>query len=323
MNIQPIFAYKFDKKGGGTPLSGSVISKEIADKNLAWVHLDTNNPDTKAWLEEEISYLDPFIVSALLADETRPRITEIGDGMLIILRGVNLNENADPEDMVSLRLWVDSSRIISVRRRSIKAVTDIEDKLKAGNGPKDAGDFICMLVATLFSRMSPVFTALDEMTDDAEEKVAENPDASLRSDIVTIRKQAIMFRRYMAPQKDVISQLRISNMSWIKEKHARHLQESLNLITRYIEDLDAIRERAQIIKDELATVLADKLNKNMYVLSIIAGIFLPLGFLTGLLGINVGGIPGAEYQGSFLIFCLMLAIVVALQIFIFKKFKWF
>jgi len=92
---------------------------------------------------------------------------------------------------------------------------------------------------------------------------------------------------------------------------------------RYIEELEAIRERAQIVKDELSNILTEKLNKNMYVLSIIGAIFLPLGFLTGLLGINVGGIPGANYENAFSIFLAILFIIVFIQVFIFKKYKWF
>lgn len=318
-----ILSFGFDGKGGGKPLSSDEINKELESKNLAWVHMDAEHPDTRKWLEKEISTLDPFVVGALLAEETRPRMTEIDGGVLIILRGVNLNEDSRPEDMVSIRLFVDERRIISVRRRKLKAVEDLKEKIEKGKGPKNSGEFICMLSSGLFNRMSPVLTGLDELTDDAEEKVSENPDANLRESIVDIRKQAIMFRRYMAPQRDAIGQLRIADLKWIDDSHKRHLQESHNLITRYVEDLDAIRERAQVIKDELNTALADKLNKNMYVLSVIAAIFLPLGFLTGLFGINVGGIPGASSADSFTIFCGLLAVIVILQVLIFKKMKWF
>ncbi len=323
MNDAIIFAYDFDGKGGGKPLEGAAISKKLSDKQLAWVHLDATHAETKPWLEKEIAYLDPFIIDALLADETRPRMTQINDGVLLILRGVNLNENADPEDMVSIRLWVDSHRIISIRRRKVRAAQDIRQRLEEGTGPKDAGQFISMLVSRLFDRIQPVLTALDESTDIVEENLLEDASTSLREAIVDVRKKAILFRRYMAPQRDAIGQLRMAELSWLDDYHRRHLQENYNLVTRYVEDLDTIRERAQIVKDELANILADKLNHNMYVLSVIAAIFLPLGFLTGLLGINVGGIPGTDNHNAFFIFCGILTALVIAQIFFFKKLKWF
>ena len=69
-------------------------------------------------------------------------------------------------------------------------------------------------------------------------------------------------------------------------------------------------------------MLSDQMNKKMYVLSIISAIFLPLTFLTGLLGINIGGIPGAQSDNAFLIFSLMLVAIVSIQYIIFKKKNW-
>ena len=65
------------------------------------------------------------------------------------------------------------------------------------------------------------------------------------------------------------------------------------------------------------------MNKNMYVLSVISAIFLPLGFLTGLFGINIGGIPGVEDPNAFWVFSGILVVIVSLQIWIFKKLGWF
>ncbi|MCB1531948.1 MAG: zinc transporter ZntB [Alphaproteobacteria bacterium] len=318
-----LHACTIEGDGNGKVLSGQAVTDKIRADSLAWVHLDANNPDTRKWIKSELTYLDDIIINALLANETRPRILEFDQGALLILRGVNLNENEEPEDMISIRLWIDKSRIISIQRRKLKAVTDIKEKLESGSGPKDAGDFIAMLSARLFERMEPIFSALDETLDDIEEQVMEEPDASERQNITNIRRQAIVFRRYIAPQRDVIAHLRTSEISWLDQNHKRHLQENLDRVIRYIEDLDAIRERAQIIKDELANILADRMNRNMYMLSVVAAIFLPLGFLTGLLGINVGGIPGADNPQAFAMFIGMLTVVVILQIWLFKKLKWF
>lgn len=315
-------AYELDGTGRGIPLSGKDISHKLEATELAWVHLDARHEATRPWLEEHVSYLDPFILDALLAEETRPRIMEHKDGMLVILRGVNLNENAEPEDMISIRLWIDSHRIISTRQRKLRAVSDLRDRLDTGYGPKDAGDFLATLSARLFERMEPVILELDERTDTVEAEIIDTPDTKFRHEITDIRKMAIILRRYIAPQKDVLYHLKSTEQNWISTSNKRQIHESLDRVTRYIEDLDAIRERAQIVKDELANILADKMNKNMYVLSVVAAIFLPLGFLTGLLGINVGGMPGAENDVAFWIVCLLCLLSAGGLIGLFKLLKW-
>ncbi len=323
MSEHILAAYEFDENGGGKKLTSSEIQGSINSPKPAWVHLDANHPDTKKWIEKEFPKMEPLVLRALLEDETRPRITEINDGILLILRGANLNDNSQPEDMVSIRLWVDRRGIISLRKRKLRAIGDIEDSINNGLGPKSTAEFICILVERLFKRMEPVLASLDERTDNIEENIIENPNTQHREEIIDIRRKAIIFRRYMAPQRDAINNMRIANLSWMDDNDKKRLSESINHVTRFIEDLDAIRERAQIVKDELANILSDRLNRNMYLLSVIAAIFLPLGFLTGLLGVNIGGIPGVDNTYAFGFFCGILFVIVLIQIIIFKKNKWF
>jgi len=318
-----IFAYGLNDDGTGEALSGKAISEGLEGEQLAWVHLDAGHESTAAWLAEELNYLDPYVVLALTAEETRPRMTQVDKGAIIILRGVNLNTGADIEDMVSVRLFIDQHRIISLQMRDVKAVALIESKIPSGAGPKSSGEFLTRLVTQLTGRFETVLSDLDDLTDDTEERLLIDADAGLRQDIVNIRKKAIVFRRHMSPQREAISQLRMAEFEWLTDTHRRNLQENYNHIIRYVEELDAIRERAQIVKDELANIIADRLNKNMYVLSVIAAIFLPLGFLTGLLGINIGGIPGVNSPAAFTVFCSFLILVVAVQVVIFRKLKWF
>jgi len=323
-NEPVLSAYEFDGNGRGVilPLSRQVEAVR-SDSSVTWLHLDASHPNTRDWLHQNVNYLDTLILDALLAEETRPRVTENEQGLLIILRGVNLNENEEPEDMISIRLWVDAQRIISMRRRKLKAVQDIRNRLEQGNGPKNSAEFLIMLATRLFQRMEPVLIELDQRTDNIEEKIVEKPDADCRYEVIDIRKKAIMLRRYIAPQKDVISYLRICDMPWLEKFQRRQLQENLDRLTRYVEDLDAIRERAQIVKDELSNALTERMNKNMYLLSIVAAVFLPLGFVTGLLGINVGGVPGVDNNAAFWIVSGVCIGFVLIMTVAFRWLKWF
>jgi zinc transporter len=318
-----LFAVAFDGQGGAQELAADATVRTLRSEQLAWAHLDANHAHTATWLRQAVPYLDNLAIEALLADETRPRFDEIDQGALVILRGVNLNDDAAPEDMISVRLWVDQARIISLQKRNLKAVQDILQKLQDGKGALDSGAFITQLILRLLERMEPTLATLDDRMDALEEQILHAPDKTLRSQIVELRREAIILRRYIAPQRDAVNRMRASELPWLEGKSRRRLQECYDRLSRYVEDLDAIRERSQIVQDELTTTLADRLNKNMYVLSVIAAIFLPLGFLTGLLGVNIGGLPGTEDPNAFLLFSLGMIVLVALQILLFRWLKWF
>lgn len=297
--------------------------QKLESDDLAWVHLDGTHPDARQWLSKNLSYLDPFVASALVADETRPRVSVIGDGALVILRGANTNTDQSPEDMISVRMWIDAHRVISVQLRPLRSVNILAEQIAAGKGPREAGSFIAALVERLNSFIGPVVAEMDETVDELEVRLLDDPDPKERHEIVAARRKAIIIRRFLAPQKDAIAQLRDGAMAWVTPINRRHLSESFQVLQRNVEDLDAIRERTQVVQDELTSVLADRMNRNMYILSVIAAIFLPLGFLTGLLGINIGGIPGSENPNAFIVFIGMMIVVVALQIWVFRKMRWF
>lgn len=111
-------------------------------------------------------------------------------------------------------------------------------------------------------------------------------------------------------------------ISWIDEYRKIEIRETNDQLMRHIEELDTIRDKVILIQEELTNRLSEDLNKKMYILSIISAIFLPLTFLTGLLGINVGGIPGANNENAFYIFTTILILVIFSQYMIFRKKRW-
>jgi zinc transporter len=160
-----ICAYRLDGNGGGEPLDWSGVNNAKTDGRPIWVHLDATHQITETWLHEH-SGLDTFVIDGLLASETRPRCDVHNDGILLNLRGVNLDPGAEPEDMVSIRIWIDEHRVISTRLRRLLAVEDVREQLAAGKGPVSTGHLVARLSARLTERMMPVIEDLSEQVAD-------------------------------------------------------------------------------------------------------------------------------------------------------------
>ncbi len=317
-----IHSYLLDKKGGYRPLTETESDHWTLEAGILWMHFDYTNEHSRKWLRKH-SDLDPLVIEALLTEDTRPRMTPVGDGLLIALRGVNLNPGAEPDDMISIRIWINETHIITTRMRDLLSLFDIIEQLKKGNGPSSSAGFLIRLVDRLVWRMNDTVDNFEDLEDEIEEQLISDSDSDARQELSTLRRQIITLRRYLAPQREVLFRLTTEKVSWISERGRLHLMESLDRLTRHIEDLDAVRDRATVAHEEMISRMSDALNKRMYVLSLIAAIFLPLGFLTGLLGINVGGIPGAENPMAFTIFLVFLIIIVLFQIVLFRWRKWF
>lgn len=316
-----LYGYLLDGQGGGESLDWEKAKQWKPEQGVMWVHLEYSHPSVHQWLQQE-SGLDEVSAEALLAEETRPRCMLMGNSLLLTLRGINPNPETDLDDMVAVRVWSDGKRIISTRRRRLQAAADIKDDIEKGIGPANASEFIESLTDKMVQRMADIIDIISDEVDDLEEMVLTMESYELRPKIAELRRNAIGLRRYLSPQREAVSRLVGEKIDWLSEMDRSRLRESGDRTTRYIEDLDMARERAVVVQEELSSRLSEKMDRTMYILSIVAAIFLPLGFLTGLLGVNIGGIPGADNQGSFLIFNLLLAGIVVLQIVLFKVKKW-
>ena len=310
--------YQFDGKGGSTAACPDAWKSSDA---TVWIPLDYSRSSHRDWLTQ-FSALDHLVIEALLAEDTRPRTTLIGNGLLIALRGVNLNPGADPEDMVSVRIWIDENRIVTTRRRELLSVNDIISQLETGEGPTSSADFVTLLADRLVWRMTDTIEGMEDKAAELEESMLEGGQASLRFELASLRRQAITLRRYLSPQREALGRLVTEKVEWIDDAHRMRIREITDRLIRDMEDLDAVRERAAVSQEELLSRLSEQLNQRMYVLSIVAAIFLPLGFLTGLLGINVGGMPGAGNPMAFWIFSGLLLVAVVMQLLVFRWKKW-
>lgn len=316
-----ILAYCLDGQGGGKRLNWEQIEQWNPEQGVLWIHLNYTAQRSKQWLLNK-SGLDKVTAKALLTEEVRPRSVVSSEGILLFLRGVNMNPGQDPEDMVSIRVWLGKNMIVTTRKRKLLSIDDICHAIDNGLGPKTPIEFMCTLNDRIIDRMSDVLEELDDQVDDLDHDVLTVESHLLRPKIAEIRRQAVLIRRYLAPQREALNRLYMDNTKLIDANVRVHLREANDRIIRYIEDLDSARERAAIAQEELSSRLSEQLNGRMYILSVVAVIFLPLSFVTGLLGINVGGIPGAESPWGFAIVCgLLTAVSVVLLAYLYRK-KW-
>jgi zinc transporter len=318
--LDDIVAYRFDGRGKAHRIDPEDACSDAARpaEGFLWVHVRRDSDDGRAFLRR--LGIDSYIYDALTAEETRPRCTVHGDGVLLNLRGVNLLPGAEPEDMISVRLWIEGDRIVGAGRRTLHAVEDMIEALARGQAPTSPGEFVARLALRLADRAEPAVADLNEELDDLEEATLEGDfSADVRRDLPRIRQRAIALRRFMVPQRDALTTMEIEELDWLAERDRSRLREAAERVTRLGEELDAIRDRAQVVHDQIMDERAEKMNRNMLILSVVTAIFLPLGLVTGLLGINVGGIPGEQSEIAFFVVCGLLVALAALQIYIVRR----
>lgn len=319
-----VHAFVLNGRGGARSIARDELPALIlAEHESLWLHWDRGHPQTHTWLRAE-SGLSEFCCDLLLEENTRPRLLALPEQQLLLfLRGLNLNPGAEPEDMVSVRIFADTQRAISIRLRPLRATESLIEDLLAGRGPKTSAELILSMAHYLTDKVELLVSQLSEQIDDLEERAdAESSEAPDHSTLLQIRRRAASLRRFLAPQRDIYAQLTASGHAWFVEGDSSYWNELNNRLTRYLEELELSRERVSLLLEAENRRMDERMNHTMYRFGIITGIFLPMSFLTGLLGINVGGIPGSESPHGFLLACSLMAVVALVQWLLFRRLRW-
>ena len=288
---------------------------------VLWVDCDQNKRKGREWLVRQ-SKASKNVVDILLAGETRPRSINETDGLIVILRGINMNPGSVPDDMVAVRIWLEKNRIITSHRRKMLSVADVRQALGDGKGPKTVGEFLISLTSCLSGRIGAAVENIEHLVESVETEVEKGDIGKLRTTLGIVRRQAAAIRRYVAPQRDALERLVRSHGDILSDKEAYDLREESDRLTRQVEDLDLAREHALVTQEELMNRVAQEQNSRMYLLSVVAAIFLPLTFATGILGMNVAGLPGTVNPNGFIYSAALMLVFGIGLIAYFKSKKW-
>ena len=321
-----INAFDIAPNGSAQPIGWDEIKTKLpvlTDGHYLWVHLDWMADGVHDWLIE-IAGIDPTIATNLATRGTRPSVFFYDHGFSMNLRGVNLNAENDPADMISVRFWLSENVIITLRNQPLKAFDDIRSAIAAGTAPHSPDDFVLTVAERLAYRVENVVRDLEEnveAVEDDQETVTEGKTLPLRMRGSDIRNQLSRLRRHLAPQRDALAMFVEQKPSWADKRFKRRARALTDKTIRLVEDFDSLRERLQIVNENLIALESERMNRTMYWLTVIAGLFLPISFVTGLLGINVGGIPASDSPWGFAGVAAILAVIVTFEIWLFKKLR--
>jgi zinc transporter len=286
-----------------------------------WVHLDQPQAHLAEWLHKHHPH-DPAVLRSLFGDVRRPRVEVVNrDHLVIVFRTLSFEGTPAVESGQNIRVWLSPLRVITIAEGPSAIFDDTVQQIEAGSGPKNTPEFLIQLLDNVVKRSELMVLQIDadmtdvEMVEDKGEVVpAEQPR--------TIRRRATHLRRSMTPYREVLVRLNHLRVHWLQDHVHQAVDSMVEDVAQVVEELDGILDRAHLVQEAITDRRAGELNQRVYTLTLISGIMLPLTFLTGLLGVNLDGIPGAHEPWAFPCLCAMLGVIGVVQYYLFRRLRW-
>ena len=311
---------QFDGKGGVRKLEEA----EEADfttpaRGFALISGNSRAPEFKVWLKRELGEFNGDLISV---PSTRSRCTILDDRALVVLRVAR--PGADPEDVGRqlLSLWLEKGRVIISSELNIVDFLGIQQWQQTKHAPLTPADLVARLALRAADRLEPLTERLGDQLDTIEENVMSDRTHDARSRLAHLRRTILNMRRLIWPQRDVLTTLELEDLSFFTTRDRVRLREAAARTARLGDELQTLSERAVLVHEQLLDTRAEQMNQNMLVLAAATVVFMPLTVISGLLGMNVEGIPFRDSPAAFWVVTGGLAVLGAAIYLFMRKRKW-
>ena len=306
-----ICGYRVDADGAMEAIGWDAMDGALdAEDGLVWLHFDQVDARARHWIGN-CDAIPATAKTILLGTDKHMRIEASGSGLSGVVGDLHHEFAQASEHLDVLRLYLDHRCLISTRRQPLAAVDKLRraigDGLRVDRPIALVTQFLHHVTDTLGDLIVELAGNVDVVEDDLLDDRAERPGEELSR----IRRMAVRLRRHMVPQQHALVGLLSRLPAWIEPPDATNLRHAIERLGALGHDLDLVQERARLLQEQASARLMEATNRNLYILSIVTTIFLPITLISGIFGMNLGGLPAQQDAMGFW-YGIGLMVVVAL-----------
>jgi len=276
----------------------------------AWIDIEVADDDGRRWLASE-SGLDDEIIGRLIEPGLATYWRRFGNGLHFHVRAVVPGVDTSPNPFVDLGIWLEPGRIITVRHGKMLALDRVAEACSKGEGPSSSWELIVFVLSEGLSRMEQNLHDLTASIDQLEDEVLTGEGDAPIQRVAELQRRLVYARRFRVPLANMVSFISSQSGRDIEGELRDELDGMVHVVAQHQELLGLSIDRASALQGQIRDQLADSMNSATYRFTWVATVFLPLSFLTGLLGINVAGIPGNHDPLAFWLVCGTLCVIAA------------
>jgi magnesium transporter len=305
-----------------------------SDEGIFWVDLEDPNDAEEETIMVALLDLHPLAIEDCQKgkeeDGHLPKVEDLGEYLFVIFNPVESAPRGDnwegPVEIRTTQLSAVLGRRLLLTHHyrfqpSLANTSTLlaKNPLILGKGP----DFLFhMIIDDVVDRYNPILDALDEAVDELEERVFGSPGQDTMEMILRIKKSIMTIRRISVYQREMLYRLSRGEFNLITHDEMIYYRNVYDHLVRMTDLAESYRDMTAGLLDAYLSVTSNRLNQVMKVLTIISTIFLPLGVITGFFGMNFKYLPGAESEHGVLATAILMMLVGAGMLWVFKRNKW-
>lgn len=280
-----------------------------------WLHFSLLDNRARTFLEH-CPQLPDEARSTLVEPSVRMHLQMLHESFVVVLGDLHHDFDADPDGFGVLRVFVSQDMMLTCREHRLTCVDRLRRRLTGGDVATTPLELFEELIRELVEGFARVSVNLSEVVDDAEDQILAGHVKDHRAELGRVRRLLARLRRHVNANRSALLPLPKRIDVGDAEQRLR-LREAIELLDAVGQDLELVTERARLLQEEIAGRQGEATNRNLYLLSILTTTMLPITLITGIFGMNVGGLPFAiSSHGFWSVMLLIIGTVLGTLLFL-------
>ncbi len=298
-----ICGFRLRVNGTAEALSWDCTSEsDWSSEGAVWLHFSLADVRAKKWIKA-CPRLPDRAREILLDTDPHIRLESIDNGFAGVLGDFHFEFDNDPDRLGVMRLYIDEDVVITARLQALKVADQLRSQLRQGLTVPSTLRLVVQFVEDFAETVSTIIAGQSDLVDEVEDRILKNRFLRESGDLGSVRRLVTRLRRHLGAQRNALAHQAHLAPAWWNEEDAEALRRAIERLESLSLDLESIQERARLLQEELGSRTFEATNRNLYIVSLFTAVFLPLTLITGITGIfgmNVGGLPWLEEAGGFL-----------------------
>ncbi|HKT40394.1 MAG TPA: magnesium/cobalt transporter CorA [Ktedonobacterales bacterium] len=316
----------------GEPQSGislSNLSQALnAEGSLIWLDIEGDPTEAHKLLMHTFG-LSRLTVNTIGEEEERSKFVEGHNYFYLVMHGIAFDQQTEDAHMPKLDIVFSKHYLVTLHREPLSWIDKLRESARADTSAESPAKRGCAyllytVLAGLIDSYFPVLDDIDDVIDQLEDLTVSTTSNQVQARIFHIKREVARMRRVISPSVEVTNALITRTREYIPADTEAYFSDVHDHLIRAFEVLDSYRDLMSGLLDVYLTTVSNRLNVVMKQLTIIATIFLPITFVTGVFGQNFGHMPQVEHDNglNFWLVLLLMAIITVGQLWYFKRRGW-
>jgi magnesium transporter len=293
-------------------------------EGLLWVDME-DVMDADAELLSNVFRFHPLAVEDCISKNIHPpKIDDFDNHLFIIVHGINYHIESAVVETTELALFLGKNYVVTSHDVPMMSVSSMLDRVrKDGRLMRRGADFLAHdLIDALVDNIMPTIEEMDEKNDKLEDEALHEPKRETLMAIMQLKRSILALTRVILPQREIVNGLSRGEYALISERAQIYYRNIYDHLVR-IEMLTlGLRDMAESVLSTYLSSVSNRMNEVMKVLTIIATIFIPLTFITGIYGMNFANMPELEWRYGYFIILIVMAVIGISLVVYFRRRRW-